>query len=229
MDRYDEFVQYLTVGDFDQASRMISSGQIDPLTEIGPTELAASANRIDIIEFLINYGFDVNATDDVTTPLSTACACGRLEIAALLIKAGAKINEMSDGLQTPLMLAANSGSLELVKLLLQAGAKPNMRDECRLTALDYAAREGHEEIFQLLFPLTHPKLRVGSQEVLTQVLTEREERAREEKARAPELSGIERDKAIAINLLKRGEKIEDIAEMTEFTLEEIKMLQSQLD
>ena len=71
----------------------------------------------------------VNAADlDGTRPLHWAIRADELEVAGLLLKAGADPNAETRLGVTPLYLAAQNGNPEMVKTLLAAGAKANQVD-----------------------------------------------------------------------------------------------------
>ncbi|CAE7212542.1 mask, partial [Symbiodinium pilosum] len=82
--------------------------------------------------------------------LLDSCARGNLQIARLLLEAGANKNAKDDLLRTALMLTAERGHVEIVRLLLQAGADKDMQDCLGETALTLAAQNGHVEIARLL-------------------------------------------------------------------------------
>ena len=79
------------------------------------------------------------------TPLHKAAELGRLEIAKLLVSAGANVNSGTDSKQklTPLHLAARSGKrgAEVLTLLLSKGANVNALSQKNQTALDLAKTE----------------------------------------------------------------------------------------
>ena len=92
--------------------------------------------------------------------LITAAHEGQLEVARLLLAAGADVNLVVDGDENALIQAAWEGELEMVRLLLDAGADPNARvvvnrtdhdadGEVR-TPLRMAHRGGHEAVERLL-------------------------------------------------------------------------------
>src|SRR5690242_10871429 len=76
---------------------------------------------------LLGHGADVNqAQGDGMTALHWAAFNGDVEMARLLLKAGANVRAHGRiDATTPLSLAARDGNPSMVKLLLDAGADPN--------------------------------------------------------------------------------------------------------
>lgn len=98
---------------------------------------AISGGHHDVVALLIQKGALVNLFRvasrsnngstilESTTPLMLAVRENKLQIANLLLKAGAKPELHGFGAVTPLLYAAEQGSVALVKLLLENGANPN--------------------------------------------------------------------------------------------------------
>jgi ankyrin repeat protein len=63
-----------------------------------------------------------------------------LEVARLLIAAGAEINRQREHGRTALQMAAAWGHLDVVQLLIQHGADPTIRDDEGMTPSEIAAR-----------------------------------------------------------------------------------------
>jgi hypothetical protein len=101
---------------------------------------AAKWGHVDLCQFLMDQGLDVNCRDDYRdTPLGRAAEHGRMDVAQLLLARGAWVDGYPDSIATPLLSAAAEGHLDMVKLLLEHGAEIN-REHLRrpATALDYA-------------------------------------------------------------------------------------------
>ena len=64
------------------------------------------------------------------------------DIAKVLIKAGASLNEKDAYGNTPLHLSANAGNYEALKILLEAGAKTDIKNNEEKTFFDYLDNEG---------------------------------------------------------------------------------------
>lgn len=82
-----------------------------------------------IVERLIAEAVDVNVWDRYgRNALIFAAEAGHLELAQILIKAGAWVDpfEDYDGFYSPLMSAARSGDMKMVELLLDNGADPTL-------------------------------------------------------------------------------------------------------
>ncbi|KAL0164604.1 hypothetical protein M9458_040357, partial [Cirrhinus mrigala] len=86
---------------------------------ISPLHFAAERNRDDVLETLIEAGYDVNSK---LTALYSAVANRNTEAAAMLLEAGADPNL---DIFNPLLVAVRKGSMEMVSLLVKHGANVN--------------------------------------------------------------------------------------------------------
>jgi ankyrin repeat protein len=122
-------------------------------TPTGETALqfAAEADDHAAVERLVHAGAKVANNHYGVSPFIAACEHGDAQVMALLLQAGADVNQpMADG-RTPLMVAAETGKPAAVKFLLERGATPNAREPAQSqTALMWAAAEGNREAVQLL-------------------------------------------------------------------------------
>ncbi|MEO1093395.1 MAG: ankyrin repeat domain-containing protein [Cyanobacteria bacterium J06638_28] len=111
------------------------------------------AGDTESVRSLLASGTDPNVLHNTNTALTYAARDGFIEIAHLLIDAGADVNWIDGEGVTPLILAAFKGHLEIVELLLAHNADPTVVDQWGRTALDYARRRGKDDaIAQLLQP-----------------------------------------------------------------------------
>lgn len=100
---------------------------------------------------LIGKKVDVNAQeDDGATPLAWAVVRCNLELARLLLEAGANPNLTNEQGIGPLNIAITNGSPGMVELLLGKGANANITRESGETPLMTAARLGQIEIMKML-------------------------------------------------------------------------------
>lgn len=103
------------------------------------TKNESESNSVDIYQIIeagdiagvrnfIASGTDINQVHEESgwTPLEIAAEKGKLEIAKILIEAGAIVDK---GLSEPLELAASNGFTEIVNLVLQAGDYVNKNQQ----------------------------------------------------------------------------------------------------
>ncbi len=113
-------------------------------------DAARNGDRV-TLRTLIQKKADVNAQDaDGSTALDWASYRDNLEVADILIRAGAKTNLANDLGVTPLWPASENGSAAMVGRLLDAGANPNAALLSGETPLMVAARSGYPEVVELL-------------------------------------------------------------------------------
>ena len=117
---------------------------------------AITENHPEAVRVLLDRGADVNARTSVVetppattgnlqgigraqnrekpvpqgamTPLLYAARDGRIEIARMLLAAGANLNQTEANGESPLLVAINNGQVELAQVLLEKGADPNAAD-----------------------------------------------------------------------------------------------------
>lgn len=92
-----------------------------------PLGQAVGEGDAKIVSFLLKAGASVNRRTHNGTPLHTACAYGRLEIAKLLVAHGANVRALDDEGQTPADLLpkkrANSTDKAFQKMLKESNAR----------------------------------------------------------------------------------------------------------
>ncbi len=110
-----------------------------------PISEAVRRGDADAVRTLLRDGADVNASaGDGMTALHWAADAGEVEIANILIDAGANVDAVTRlGDYTPLHLASRQGSASLIEALLEAGASPNSNSTAGgSSALHFAAGAG---------------------------------------------------------------------------------------
>lgn len=116
-------------------------------------QLANAAKDMDraAVKALLAKNVDVNAPQvDGTTALHWAAYKDDLEMASLLVQAGANAKTANRYGVTPLTLACTNGNAAMVELLLKAGADPNTTLPGGETALMTASRTGRVEAVKIL-------------------------------------------------------------------------------
>lgn len=107
-----------------------------------PLHLAAGYNNLDVAEYLLEHGADVNAQDKGgLIPLHNASSYGHLDVAALLIRFNTEVNATDRWGFTPIHEAAQKGRTQLCALLLAHGADPHMKNQEGQTPLDLSTAE----------------------------------------------------------------------------------------
>ncbi|KAK7933950.1 hypothetical protein WMY93_004846 [Mugilogobius chulae] len=120
-----------------------------------PLHLAAGYNNLEVAEYLLEHGADVNAQDKGgLIPLHNAASYGHVDIAALLIKYNTCVNATDKWAFTPLHEAAQKGRTQLCALLLAHGADPTMKNQEGQTALDLATADDIRALLMDAMPQT---------------------------------------------------------------------------
>jgi ankyrin repeat protein len=145
----EELLDAAEVGDLGIVKRLINKGaNVNAKAEdfrTTPLMFAATNGYVEMAQFLIDNGANINDIDDLQkTPLMYAAASGRLEIERLLIKNGANVDATNDNLRTALIYAVRNGKLASTRLLIDNGANVNHVDSSGLTPLIYTASIGGE-------------------------------------------------------------------------------------
>ena len=92
---------------------------------------AAGSGKTDVVRGYIAKGVNVNwgnPEHHKMTPLAMAVKGGHIEVAKILIAAGADVNLAADDGATSLIAAAYRGRLDMVKLLLEHNANEQLAD-----------------------------------------------------------------------------------------------------
>jgi ankyrin repeat protein len=119
--------------------------------ETSPLITAARNSDVAAVRALVQKKVDVNVAEgDGATALHWASYRDQLEIADVLLRAGANANAANDLGATPLWLAAQNGSAATTRRLLEAGADPNKALLAGETPLMVAARAGNAAVVDLL-------------------------------------------------------------------------------
>jgi len=141
-----ERVRELTTHD----PELANSHSPDGFTPLG---LASFFGHAETVNALLAAGAAVNLASRETmklTPLASALAVQRNDIARTLIDHGADVNAKGDNHVAPLHTAAARGNLESATLLLNHGADINATTKDGKTALAYAEEHNHREMVDFL-------------------------------------------------------------------------------
>lgn len=119
---------------------------------------AIKENNFQIVDSLLNDGFNPNTTDDDEfTALHHASQIGNLEIVEVLIEKGADIHAKSKSGDSIFIWACWGGKIDIIKVLIEKGADINSEDKYGHTGLKIAELQNNTELKELLL-----KNRVGN-------------------------------------------------------------------
>ncbi|XP_045483729.1 poly [ADP-ribose] polymerase tankyrase [Harmonia axyridis] len=140
-------------GNLARVQRLVSPENINCRDAQGrnstPLHLAAGYNNVEVAEYLLEHGADVNAQDKGgLIPLHNASSYGHLDIAALLIKHDTVVNATDKWGFTPLHEAAQKGRTQLCALLLAHGADPFLRNQEGQTPVELASADDVRSLLQ---------------------------------------------------------------------------------
>ncbi|WP_316831995.1 ankyrin repeat domain-containing protein [Pedobacter aquatilis] len=145
------------VGKFDAATLLIFQKPdcVNDFSEDGftPLGLACYFGHEELAKFLVLKGADVNLASKNgfnVFPIHSAVAANNINIAKVLLDAGAYPNVCQKAGLAPLHTAAQLGNIELIILLLEHGAEVSLRMEGGKLPADLAAEKGFHEIAEIL-------------------------------------------------------------------------------
>jgi ankyrin repeat protein len=125
---------------------LAAGGDVNAVHEGNPLLTWACSLALDhphMVKLLVEHGADVNRRGhNGEIPLATASYLGAASTVALLLGAGARVNDADDDIgQTALMVAAKGGHLDIMERLVAHGGKVNAKDKRGGTALHWSATE----------------------------------------------------------------------------------------
>jgi ankyrin repeat protein len=114
-----------------------------------PLHIVASTDLVEVAEFLIDSGANVNAKNlKKITPLHIA---NYPEMTEFLLNNGADKNALDENGNTPLLiLAGEIDGYDSMVVLLEAGADPNIKNNSGESALDIAKSREEDDKVELL-------------------------------------------------------------------------------
>lgn len=119
-----------------------------------PLHLSAAFASPEAVMLLIEHGAHIHQVSHNPLRNQALHACialgNSVEVARLLIEAGADVNASAAGGYTPLHLAASNGNRDVITLLLENGANREACCDQGKSPADYAREHGHSEAVALL-------------------------------------------------------------------------------
>jgi ankyrin repeat protein len=135
-----------TIGAFVLSATLAASMNDAPVAE------AAMAGDRDTVRSLLKQGQDVNAAmGDGMTALHWAAKKGDVELAQMLLYAGANVKAMTRlGGYTPIIMASETGNAQMIDMLIKAGADAKVATTNGTTPLMLAAVSGRADAVKML-------------------------------------------------------------------------------
>ncbi len=145
-------------GEIDNVKNLLkqNEGLLENVTALGSwLHVAASYEQIEVVEYLISEGIDLNIEGAAgkVTPIRCAALQGNLNIVKILYDNGA-ILDVSTANKNPLFAAIYNNHFKIVKFLVENGidltASYSIGQLDRVDACEYARQFGRTEIYNYL-------------------------------------------------------------------------------
>jgi ankyrin repeat protein len=111
---------------------------------------AAETGRVAEVRRLLTSGADLRTKKGAFTALTRASLFGQQHVVAVLLEAGANVNENDESVGTSLYLAVTANHDALAQMLLERGADPNLAPSWGQSPLMVAAGQGDLPMVELL-------------------------------------------------------------------------------
>jgi len=115
-----------------------------------PLIFAVNFGSIEIVRLLLEAGADPNVTNEGSTLLATAAMNGYARITALLLEAGARVDERYSNESTPLMNAVFMNHASTVETILKYEPNLSLENSDGMTALSIARAQGYQQVAEML-------------------------------------------------------------------------------
>ena len=148
---------------YDVVENLFRNTSHAPQRTVDPMLIVASARgHNDIVNSLLNFGFDVDVVGRFQkTALHHAARCGHVETTRALLEFGAPTDCQDNMGMTPLLLAAGKGYLEryrdVMTLLIESGCDINKTDIYGRNVFHVTAAQGCADVMEILLSRGHFK------------------------------------------------------------------------
>ncbi|PEE14264.1 hypothetical protein CON53_31070 [Bacillus cereus] len=148
----------IKIGDINEVKQLIGNDKeiLNTMTTFGTwLHVAAKKGHLEVVEYLINKGIDIEARGGTfdASALNLAAGEGQMEIVKYLIEAGAEL-DVSLAKRNPLFGAIYGGHKEVAEFLVEKGIDISIRytgeNIKNMNAYEYAREFGRTEIAEYL-------------------------------------------------------------------------------
>ncbi|MGE7184033.1 ankyrin repeat domain-containing protein [Peribacillus sp. NPDC006672] len=155
----------IKLGDINEVKRLIGDNpeSLHSMTPFGTwLHVAAKKGHIELVEYLIHKGIDINTKGDIfdASALNSAASAGHVDIVKYLIERGAEL-DVTLAKRNSLFGAIYGGHIEVVKCLVEKGIDISIRytgeNIKNMNAFEYAREFGQTEIAEYLKQKTDEK------------------------------------------------------------------------
>ncbi len=115
-----------------------------------PIVYACKTGRYDIVNYLLENGFNLRKDRHIKKMLKYACNNDTKDVLECLLDNGADIDVLYKGRETLLMYACKKGKLDIVEYLVEKGIELDYEDKFKKTAIMYAIQSNSLDIVQYL-------------------------------------------------------------------------------
>ncbi|MCF6776219.1 ankyrin repeat domain-containing protein [Thiotrichales bacterium 19X7-9] len=126
----EKLIGFIRTGDLDEVKGLLSGQSVNfNINGQTPLHLAAMFNQLEIINYLLDHGADINARDRYgNTALFYAVLNGHLSIVEQLLWRGAEANTINQDGDTPLHEASEESEYIIIEALLKYGADISIKN-----------------------------------------------------------------------------------------------------
>ncbi|XP_022731038.1 ankyrin repeat-containing protein P16F5.05c-like isoform X2 [Durio zibethinus] len=120
----EELLEAARYDDMDDLIRLASTGVSLDSKDSQALHMAAANGHLDIVEYLIGSGVDVDASNvEKNTPLHWACLNGHVEVVKKLVLSGAHVNLLNSHERTPIDEAVSMGKMDVLDAINATSAE----------------------------------------------------------------------------------------------------------
>ncbi len=145
----DDFLYFSTLDKVKNhlIDKYIENGNVNNFNHMN---IIDNENAVDILQFLLKKGYDVNNCRNLNTVFVDFVMYGSEEVVDFLLKNGADVNASCNYNLTPIFYAIEKGKNGMLKILIENGADVNVENTAGLNPLRKAYNSSNMEALEIL-------------------------------------------------------------------------------